>query len=433
MSDHILEQMATEPIEQVISSLSRLLAKLVEMNSGIPVTEITHFHAKIPPPISVEDYIKRLVKYCPCGNEVLILMLIYFDRVIQRSSGYMLTPLNIHRMLITAFMLASKFSQDKYYTNSHYGKVGGLPLSEINKLELEFLGLIDFELNAKVEYLREYYIRLLNFASPSKISQKGNSSAGMDENRNSKAKGRYQDPTKGHTLKRKRICSKSEQTCLLSNEKYASPGGKVRCQSTGFSGRYRLGNENDVGRVGVSVRNSLSPTVQWNYSSHTNKLADSFGNVCRSDAGSPLSSAIRSPQHNALPVLPEVSESFGALGPYDGVQHPVPPVQTDLGLGFDGMGYSQNAWTGGPTGNLFLQKSMKEVYLAKLNSLCLRDGFDLGIVNRAHGLFEEEVRRASGHLPSSAIESHCLKNAFHVIFSENPTLSPSILAEVDQL
>lgn len=51
---------------------------------------------------------------------------------------------NIHRLLIAGVTVASKFFSDVFYTNSRYAKVGGLPQTELNQLELHFLLLNDF-------------------------------------------------------------------------------------------------------------------------------------------------------------------------------------------------------------------------------------------------------------------------------------------------
>lgn len=57
--------------------------------------------------------------------------------------------------------MASKFTSDIFYANSRYAKVGGIPLRELNQLELEFLFLIDFQLHIKLEDLQDYADQLL--------------------------------------------------------------------------------------------------------------------------------------------------------------------------------------------------------------------------------------------------------------------------------
>jgi hypothetical protein len=53
---------------------------------------------------------------------------------------------NIHRILISAVMVAVKFMSDVFFTNAHMAKVGGLPLQELNQLEMEFLKMCDYNL-----------------------------------------------------------------------------------------------------------------------------------------------------------------------------------------------------------------------------------------------------------------------------------------------
>jgi hypothetical protein len=50
-------------------------------------------------------------------------------------------------------MQAAKFSQDRYYTNTHYARVGGLPPQELKALELEFLARIFYTLWADPEVI----------------------------------------------------------------------------------------------------------------------------------------------------------------------------------------------------------------------------------------------------------------------------------------
>ena len=80
-------------------------------------------------PISFTDF--RIHKYASCSNECFILALIYIDRLIQRNN-FLLTELNVHRVVITAVLLAAKFFDDAYYNNAYYAKVGGVLVSEMN-------------------------------------------------------------------------------------------------------------------------------------------------------------------------------------------------------------------------------------------------------------------------------------------------------------
>ncbi|KAI0722026.1 cyclin-domain-containing protein, partial [Cerioporus squamosus] len=99
------------------------------------------FHARNVPTIALEAYLTRIQKYCPASNEVFLSLLVYFDRMMKlakESCGkvFAIDMYNVHRLVIAGVTVASKFFSDVFYTNSRYAKVGGLPLTELNQLEL---------------------------------------------------------------------------------------------------------------------------------------------------------------------------------------------------------------------------------------------------------------------------------------------------------
>ncbi|KAK1770192.1 cyclin-domain-containing protein [Phialemonium atrogriseum] len=62
---------------------------------------------------------------------------------VSQATYFVVDSFNIHRLIIAGVTCASKFFSDVFYTNSRYAKVGGLPLGELNHLELQFLLLND--------------------------------------------------------------------------------------------------------------------------------------------------------------------------------------------------------------------------------------------------------------------------------------------------
>ena len=67
--------------------------------------------------------------------------------MLQSDLKIILNSLNVHRLLITAVLIAGKFQDDCYFNNVHYAKVGGISHEEINQLEQEFLEKIQYRLN----------------------------------------------------------------------------------------------------------------------------------------------------------------------------------------------------------------------------------------------------------------------------------------------
>ncbi|KAL8283460.1 hypothetical protein RQP46_005563 [Phenoliferia psychrophenolica] len=136
------------------------------------------FHARNIPAISIESYLLRILKYCPTTNEVFLSLLVYFDRMarvgleaqrvglVQGGEGkrlFAIDSFNVHRLVIAGVTVASKFFSDVFYTNSRYAKVGGLPLTELNQLELQFLLLNDFRLVIPLDELQRYADQLILF------------------------------------------------------------------------------------------------------------------------------------------------------------------------------------------------------------------------------------------------------------------------------
>lgn len=176
------------------------------------------FHGKNIPSITILSYLSRIHKYCPTTYEVFLSLLVYFDRMTDnfnkrylekaarsarsesadsnassdtltednpngnerasrmdddedQSQFFVVDSYNIHRLVIAGVTCASKFFSDVFYTNSRYAKVGGLPLAELNNLELQFLILNDFRLSVPVEELEAYGTMLVEFYAREVIAQ----------------------------------------------------------------------------------------------------------------------------------------------------------------------------------------------------------------------------------------------------------------------
>ena len=150
----------------LVKVLAEVLQKLVATNARQgpdDADRVTKFHALKPPSISVQLYLERIHKYASCSSECFVLALIYIDRLIQRNNCA-LSVLNVHRIVITAVMLAAKFFDDQYFNNAYYAKVGGVPCAEMNMLEIEFLFRINFSLHVPPEVFHKC---CLLYTSPS--------------------------------------------------------------------------------------------------------------------------------------------------------------------------------------------------------------------------------------------------------------------------
>lgn len=146
----------------LIQAVTCMLETYLHEESASLRSQPTYFHASRPPGISIRKYLSRLCDYLKCSQECFVLALIYIDRLICAHSDLNVDKFCIHRLVLTGTAIAAKFFDDKYYKNSYYAKVGGVSLPEMNRLESEFLVLVDFQLFVKPEQYEEYTTMLFN-------------------------------------------------------------------------------------------------------------------------------------------------------------------------------------------------------------------------------------------------------------------------------
>ncbi|KAG0471377.1 hypothetical protein HPP92_015923 [Vanilla planifolia] len=99
------------------------------------------------PGISIENYIERIHSYALCSPACLVAAFVYLDRAVHRRPDLLVGSLNVHRLLLTAVMIASKFFDTMPQNNAFYAKVGGVSNADLNKMEVELLFLLDFGIN----------------------------------------------------------------------------------------------------------------------------------------------------------------------------------------------------------------------------------------------------------------------------------------------
>ncbi|CDO93095.1 unnamed protein product [Kluyveromyces dobzhanskii CBS 2104] len=197
---------ATFPTNKLLDMLTGLLTKIIKSNDSLGsapsletyqgknvplMREILSFKGKQVPGITLKQYFQRIQKYCPTTNDVLLSLLVHFDRIAKKCNAiaqeymtpaasstnktaetslhhpspqlFVMDSHNIHRLIIAAITVSTKFISDFFYSNSRYARVGGISLQELNHLELQFLILCDFRLIISVEELQRYADLLYKF------------------------------------------------------------------------------------------------------------------------------------------------------------------------------------------------------------------------------------------------------------------------------
>ncbi|EOX96335.1 hypothetical protein QUC31_005516 [Theobroma cacao] len=112
------------------------------------------------PDMTIQSYLERIFRYTKAGPSVYVVAYVYIDRFCQANPGFRINARNVHRLLITTIMVASKYVEDMNYRNSYFARVGGLTTNELNNLELEFLFLMGFKLHVNVSVFESYCCHL---------------------------------------------------------------------------------------------------------------------------------------------------------------------------------------------------------------------------------------------------------------------------------
>ena len=141
-------------INQIIDTMSQILEEIIQetetqniqLELSPEIKELTDkFISKKTPSITINKYLRRIVKYAKPEPSTLIMVLIFIDRVCE-SSNLQLSSINIHRLILASTVLSLKNNEDDYYSNEYYAKVGGISLDELNYLEYSMLMLLDFNM-----------------------------------------------------------------------------------------------------------------------------------------------------------------------------------------------------------------------------------------------------------------------------------------------
>lgn len=120
--------LADQSTPRVLTILSSVLEKLVARNdrlieegtsqssadgAGPRVGKsLSAFHGVRAPSISVAKYLERLYKYSSCSPSCFVVGYVYIDRLLHKYPDSLVVSLNVHRLLVTSVMVASKMLDD---------------------------------------------------------------------------------------------------------------------------------------------------------------------------------------------------------------------------------------------------------------------------------------------------------------------------------
>ncbi|GAM20803.1 hypothetical protein SAMD00019534_039780, partial [Acytostelium subglobosum LB1] len=139
-------------LDVLCTVINRLITQGDQIN-----TERREFYPpnRKPPTIGIDAYLARILKYSPCSKECFVLTMVYIDRFLSKCN-LIINSMNIHRIVITSLLISTKYLDDIFYNNEFYSQVGGISLIEMNKLEVNFLSMMNYTVNCPLEEFERY-------------------------------------------------------------------------------------------------------------------------------------------------------------------------------------------------------------------------------------------------------------------------------------
>ena len=113
------------------------------------------FYSKKPPPISINDYLFRLHRYCPMSTAVYLAAGVYIHKLSIKEKLVPVTLRTCHRLLLSALRIAMKALEDLNYPHKRFAGVGGVSEKELAKLEVSLCYALDFDLGVDEKLLHD--------------------------------------------------------------------------------------------------------------------------------------------------------------------------------------------------------------------------------------------------------------------------------------
>mmetsp|Transcript_42611 Transcript_42611/g.106587 ORF Transcript_42611/g.106587 Transcript_42611/m.106587 type:complete len:362 (-) Transcript_42611:214-1299(-) len=161
----------------LIPAAISLLEERIEHNDALVLAPGSKFVMNI----TIKDYMKRIEKYSNASPCCYAVGLIFLERLkaSKKRDGKgdepLLTSATYQRLVVTAIMVAAKFLDDYYHSNKHWALIAGLPIKELNELEVNFLDQLGYKLHIQREeydwFAQELYDRAEREAAMNKFSE----------------------------------------------------------------------------------------------------------------------------------------------------------------------------------------------------------------------------------------------------------------------
>lgn len=113
-------------------------------------------------PVSIPQFAETIVERTKICTTTLVVAMFYLIRLKQKHPRCKGSLGSGFRLLLSAIILAAKYLYDDTYDNSAWATVssGMFKLEQVNQMEMEMLGFLEFQLFIKVSDWQYFYQQL---------------------------------------------------------------------------------------------------------------------------------------------------------------------------------------------------------------------------------------------------------------------------------
>lgn len=170
------ERLAAAASAAVASKSASDLAKAANARARQPVVQIPVCAGSLPtwdqpisvffsvaiPAVDTTLYMRRLVRYCKLSPTVVMVALVLLHRAREADGRLAVSGWNVHRLMLTALMVACKSVEERTFPTAHFARVGGVgSTQELVRLEWVFLELLEWRCQVNGRVLALAQARLL--------------------------------------------------------------------------------------------------------------------------------------------------------------------------------------------------------------------------------------------------------------------------------
>ena len=115
--------------------------------------------------LSLKDYLLGLIYNIKPEFSTLIVMIIILERL--NFNYYRIYNTNIQKLLLISLIIALKLNEDINYSDKYFSKFGLIKFSEVVKLQMEFLIIMNYNIHVTSLSYYNYYYKIFGFLETS--------------------------------------------------------------------------------------------------------------------------------------------------------------------------------------------------------------------------------------------------------------------------